>query len=109
MSRARSWWRGSPDEYGAAALTHAVAEARLRGDGVVVVNATRGDALVDERFASDEEQAMLRAGLEEAGVPYEVRQPTGQRRGRPGARRGRRGGRGAGRARAAPPDARSAS
>lgn len=67
----------SPDEYGSAALTHAVAEARLRGLGVVVVNATRGESLVDDRFASDEDLQGVRAGLEEAGLPYDVRQSVG--------------------------------
>jgi nucleotide-binding universal stress UspA family protein len=75
MSRIVVAW--SPDDYGRAALTHAVAEARLRGLGVVVVNATRGDALVDDRFASDDDLAGVRAGLEEAGLSYDVRQTVG--------------------------------
>ena len=75
MSRIVVAW--SPDDYGRAALTHAVAEARLRGLGVVVVNATRGDALVDDRFASDDDLAGVRAGLEDAGLSYDVRQTVG--------------------------------
>ena len=67
----------SPDEFGRAALTHAVAEARMRGTGVVVVNASRGDALVDDRFASDDDLHGVRAGLEEAGLAYDVRQSVG--------------------------------
>lgn len=67
----------SPDQYGRVALTEAVAEARLRGHGVVVVNASRGDALVDDRFASDDDLLEVRAGLEEAGLPYDVRQSVG--------------------------------
>jgi nucleotide-binding universal stress UspA family protein len=67
----------SPDEFGRAALTHAVAEARMRGTGIVVVNATRGDALVDDRFASDDDLRGVRAGLEEAGRAYDVRQSVG--------------------------------
>jgi nucleotide-binding universal stress UspA family protein len=67
----------SPDEFGRAALTHAVAEARMRGTGIVVVNATRGDALVDDRFASDDDLHGVRAGLEEAGLSYDVRQSVG--------------------------------
>jgi len=67
----------SPDEFGRTALTHAVAEARMRGTGIVVVNATRGDALVDDRFASDDDLHVVRAGLEEAGLPYDVRQSVG--------------------------------
>ncbi len=75
MSRIVVAW--SPDEYGRAALTHAVAEARLRGLGVVVVNASRGDALVDDRFASDDDLDGVRAGLAEAGLSYDVRQTVG--------------------------------
>jgi nucleotide-binding universal stress UspA family protein len=75
MSRIVVAW--SPDDYGRAALTQAVAEARLRGLGVVVVNATRGDALVDDRFASDDDLAGVRAGLEDAGLSYDVRQTVG--------------------------------
>ena len=67
----------SPDEFGRAALTHAVAEARMRGTGIVVVNATRGDALVDDRFASDDDLRGVRAGLDEAGLTYDVRQSVG--------------------------------
>lgn len=67
----------SPDEFGRAALTHAVAEARRRGTGIVVVNATRGDALVDDRFASDDDLHGVRAGLDEAGLTYDVRQSVG--------------------------------
>ena len=67
----------SPDDYGRAALVHAVAEARLRGLGILVVNASRGDALVDDRFATDEDLRGVRAGLEEAGLTYDVRQTVG--------------------------------
>ena len=67
----------SPGPYGAAAVAHAVAEARLRGDRVLVINATKGDAYVDERYAGSEEKAMLEAELEASGVPHEIRQPMG--------------------------------
>ena len=67
----------TPDEFGEVALHRGVEEARLRAGRVVVVNATRGDALVDDRFASDDELRGVRAGLEEAGLPYDVRQSVG--------------------------------
>lgn len=67
----------TPDGHGRAALVHAVAEARMRGLGLLVVNATRGDALVDDRFASDEHLAGVRADLDEAGLTYDVRQSVG--------------------------------
>ncbi|WP_299052271.1 universal stress protein [uncultured Nocardioides sp.] len=67
----------TPDVYGEAALAHAVTEAGIRRLGVVVVNATRGDAFVDERFASGERLAELDAALGEQGLTHEVRQPVG--------------------------------
>jgi nucleotide-binding universal stress UspA family protein len=67
----------SPDDFGRAALTHAVSEARLRGHGVVVVNATRGDALVDDSYASTEQLGSVQALLAGADVPHEVRQTMG--------------------------------
>ncbi|MBA2953150.1 universal stress protein [Nocardioides sp. MAH-18] len=75
MSRIVVAW--SPDDYGRAALVHAVAEARLRGLGLLVVNASRGDALVDDRFATDDDLAGVRAELDEAGLAYDVRQSVG--------------------------------
>ena len=49
-----------PDEFGDAALARAIEEAKLRNGRVVVVNATRGDALVDERYADEDQLARLR-------------------------------------------------
>ena len=43
-----------PDEYGEAALDRGLAEAQRRGTGVVVVNSTKGDALVDKRYVGEE-------------------------------------------------------
>jgi nucleotide-binding universal stress UspA family protein len=67
----------SPDSYGRAAVNHAVAEARLRDASVVVVNATRGDALVDEGYARKGELRQLEADLAGTGVKFEVRQSMG--------------------------------
>jgi nucleotide-binding universal stress UspA family protein len=67
----------TPDEYGEAALTRAVEEARLRQGRVVVVNATRGDALVDERYADTDQLARLSAELAETGVEVDVRRSMG--------------------------------
>lgn len=63
----------TPDEFGRAALEHASAEAVRRGTRLVVVNGTRGDALVDDRYAHDDEIAALRTRLEADGVDVEVR------------------------------------
>ncbi|VXB41352.1 universal stress protein [Nocardioides sp. AX2bis] len=65
----------TPDEFGAVALEHGLAEAADRGSRVVVVNATKGDALVDPRYASDEAVGRLRESV--AGQDVEVRQSTG--------------------------------
>ena len=66
-----------PDEFGEAALARAIEEAKLRDGRVVVVNATRGDALVDERYADEEQLARLTAELGGAGVVVDVRRSMG--------------------------------
>lgn len=63
----------SPDEYGEAALEAGAQEAERRGASLVVVNATRGDAYVDPRFASAEVVEQLRRRLGE-GQDVEVLQ-----------------------------------
>ena len=66
-----------PDKYGDAALAAGLAEARLRGTGVVVVNSTKGDAFVDERYAADSDRRALESELAATGVSHEVRQMMG--------------------------------
>ena len=66
-----------PDDFGEAALARAVEEARLRDGRVVVVNATRGDALVDDRYADEEQLARLADELGGAGVEVDVRRSMG--------------------------------
>ena len=48
----------TPDDYGRVAVEYAAAEAGLRDADLLVVNATRGDALVDEKFARKDELLM---------------------------------------------------
>ena len=64
-----------PGAEGRAALDAGVAEARLRGARLVVVNTTRGDALVDDRFLGGDGLAELRAELDALDVVAELRQP----------------------------------
>lgn len=67
----------APDEFGEAALHRAVEEAKLRSGRLVVVNATRGDALVDDRYADEDQLASLAAELGAAGVALDVRRSIG--------------------------------
>lgn len=67
----------SPDEFGRAAVERGLEEARLRGSDLLIVNGTRGDAYVDEHFASGEQLSRLTAWLEQEGVAFDVRQTVG--------------------------------
>ncbi|MBY6367338.1 universal stress protein [Rhodococcoides corynebacterioides] len=62
----------TPDRYGSAALDHGIAEARVRNTGLRVVNATRGDALVDTKFAGDSDVDALESTLAASGVEHEI-------------------------------------
>ena len=64
----------SPDRYGRAALAHGAAEATLRGEGLLVVNDTRGDSLVDARFAHEDDVVRVRERLATLGLEADVRQ-----------------------------------
>lgn len=64
-----------PNQYGEAALSAGLAEARQRGSGVLVVNATKGDALVDQKYLGEHAAAELTQRLaSESDVSTEVRQ-----------------------------------
>ncbi len=67
----------TPDQFGQAAIEAAVAEARLRDAELLVVNGTRGDALVDDSFAGSAQLTELTARLAATGVSAEVRQVVG--------------------------------
>ncbi|GAB2889628.1 universal stress protein [Neomicrococcus lactis] len=64
----------STDE-GEAAFEAAIRHAKLTGDKLLVLNTTRGDRLVDARFAQEEELANVEQRLQEAGVDHEILQP----------------------------------
>lgn len=64
-----------PSPEGQAALARGLDEAKLRGGPVIVVNSSRGDALVDERFAQGEELELVKDVLRESGLEHEIRQP----------------------------------
>ncbi|WP_441957291.1 universal stress protein [Mycolicibacterium houstonense] len=65
------------DAFGAAAIEHGIAEAKLRGTGLLVINSTSGEAYVDARFARVGQIHDVEERLRECGVPFELRQPVG--------------------------------
>ncbi|SER16918.1 universal stress protein [Microlunatus flavus] len=64
-----------PSAEGRAALATGIAEARLRGCRLVVVNTSQGDALVDDSSLAGDALDALRAELEGLDVQAELRQP----------------------------------
>ena len=66
-----------PNEYGEAALSEALAEAVRRGTGVVVVNTTKGDSLVDKKYLGEDARTELEQRLSAAPVDVELRQTIG--------------------------------
>lgn len=65
-----------PSPEGQAALETGITEARLRGARLVVVNTTRGDALVDSRFVQGTQAQALADQLADLDLPAELRQPN---------------------------------
>jgi len=64
----------SADRFGRAALDHGVAEAEKRGEKLLVVNVTRGNAYVDPRFAGEHDVAELHKRIDDLPVESELRQ-----------------------------------
>lgn len=65
------------DQFGEAALDHAMTEASLRGTGLLVVNSTKGDAYVDPTFAQASQVRDVEERLKRCGLAYELVQPVG--------------------------------
>jgi nucleotide-binding universal stress UspA family protein len=63
-----------PTPEGEAALTAAIAEARLREQPLHIVNSARGDSLIDSRFVQESGIEDLRSRLDASGVVYEIDQ-----------------------------------
>ena len=63
-----------PTPEGVAALDTAIDEALRRGRRLVVVNSTRGESLVDKRFASGAEWQSVEERLAASGVDHELTQ-----------------------------------
>ena len=65
-----------PAAPGRAALQRAIEEALSRNGRLVVVNSSRGDALVDKRFARGEDVSQLETTLKDSGVEWQLQQPV---------------------------------
>ncbi|MCE3291261.1 MAG: universal stress protein UspA [Arthrobacter sp.] len=63
-----------PTPEGAAALDRAISEARQHDSRLVIVNSSRGDALVDKRYAQAEDLNAVTGRLEKEGVEHLVLQ-----------------------------------
>ncbi|MER5937134.1 universal stress protein [Streptomyces sp. NPDC001928] len=68
-----------PSPEGEAALRAAIGEARRRDEKLLVVNTTRGDSLVDSRFAQEPDLTHVREDLAALGIDFDVRQVLGAR------------------------------
>lgn len=66
------------NEHGEAALEAGITGATALGTGLVVVNATKGDAAVDPRYAGPDAVRSLDERLAEVGVEHEIRQVMGR-------------------------------
>lgn len=65
-----------PTPVGEAAARAAIAEAKLRGEKLFVVNSVREGALVDKAVASDADLERITAAASDAGVESSVLQST---------------------------------
>ena len=66
-----------PNQYGEAALQVGLQEAEARQLRVIVVNASRGDAVVDKKFVNEQALSDLDERLTASGVDHRVHQSVG--------------------------------
>ena len=65
-----------PTPEGEAALTRAIVEARKNSSTLLVVNSSKGDALVDNRYAQEPDIQSIEERLAIQGVEHVIRQPV---------------------------------
>lgn len=66
-----------PDKFGEAALEAGIEEARRRETDLVIVNATKGDALIDRRYLGGDAWAGLERRLMDLDRPHQLRRAMG--------------------------------
>jgi nucleotide-binding universal stress UspA family protein len=66
-----------PNAYGEAALAAGIEEAKRRNTGVLVVNASKGDTMIDSKYVGESDWANFQNRLDELDVPHDVRQTIG--------------------------------
>ena len=66
----------TPKPQGWAALTAAVAQARASGTRLVVVNSARGDTLVEDTWAADDDLARVGGELAASGLEHLLHRPV---------------------------------
>jgi nucleotide-binding universal stress UspA family protein len=66
-----------PDKFGDAALGAGIEEARRRETDLVIVNATKGDALIDRRYLGADAWADLERRLMDLDRPHQLRRAMG--------------------------------
>lgn len=66
-----------PDKFGDAALGAGIEEARRRETDLVIVNATKGDALIDRRYLGADAWADLEHRLMDLDRPHQLRRAMG--------------------------------
>lgn len=65
------------DQFGKAALDHGIAEAKVRGTTLLVVNSTAGDSYIDAAFAHERQVHDIQSKLDDCGVEFTLEQPVG--------------------------------
>ena len=65
-----------PTPEGEAALTQAITEARKTNTRLLVINSSKGDALVDNRFAQDGDIQDIEQRLAGQGIKYVIKRPV---------------------------------
>ncbi|MDQ0620721.1 universal stress protein [Arthrobacter globiformis] len=65
-----------PTAEGTAALDRAITEAQKNQSRLVIINSSRGDAIVDKRYAQAEDISALTERLDREGIEHLVLQPV---------------------------------